>query len=90
MNMSLPGLEVHMVVITPCVTMPNITAHKKYIILDIDRNRQLVKVSNDKEVDTWFRGIDFIDADTFYVVSLLMTFNRVLRISQNPLYSLDK
>jgi len=88
MSMMLPGLEVHMVVITPYQLIPHITANKKYVIEDIRGN--MIKIRNDIEELTWHVGIEFIEADVYFTICLLQTFNRILNLSGNPLYSLDK
>lgn len=88
MSMMLPGLEVHMVVITPYQLIPHITANKKYIILEIDKG--MVRISNDLGDIGWYSGLEFIEADVYFSINLLMTFTRILNLSKNPLYSLDK
>jgi hypothetical protein len=87
-NGILPGLEVHMVVVTPYEIIPNITANKKYVIEDIRGN--MIKIRNDFGELSWQMGIEFIEADVYFSICLLQTFNRILNLSSNPLYSLDK
>lgn len=77
-----------MVVVTPYEIIPNITANKKYVIEDIRGN--MIKIRNDFGELSWQMGIEFIEADVYFSICLLQTFNRILNLSSNPLYSLDK
>jgi hypothetical protein len=86
MNFSLPNLEVHMVVVTPYKIIENITANKKYIILRIEDD--IVYLINDLGVECRYRGIQFIEAEVFFALSLYMTFVKILGISSLPLKSL--
>ncbi len=88
MDFNLPELEKHMVVTTPYQTIPNITANKKYIILGVDRN--LVLLRNDVGAECLYSGLDFIEAEIFFALSMYMTFTRILGLANLPLKSLDK
>lgn len=88
MNFSLPDLEKFMVVTTPYQTIPNITANKKYVILEIRKN--MIILRNDTGVLCPYSGIDFIEAEIFFALSLYMTFTRILNLANLPLKSLDK
>lgn len=88
MNMILPGLEKHMVVITPYQLIPHITPNKKYIILEIDRD--IISIRNDIGIVSRYSGIEFIEADIYFTLNLYMTFTRILNLSNRPLKTLDK
>ena len=86
MNLSLPNLEVHMMVVTPYKTIENITPNKKYIIVGIDHDT--IHLINDIGVSCKYKGLYFIEAEIFFSLSLYMTFVRILGISNIPLKTL--
>lgn len=86
MDLSLPNLEVHMVVVTPYKIVENITANKKYIITRIDND--MVHIINDLGVSSKYKGLYFIEAEIYFSLSLYMTFVRILGISNLPLKTL--
>lgn len=88
MDLSLPNLEVHMVVTTPYKIISNITPNKKYMILGIDEDNILIR--NDVGVECLYLGLYFIEADIFFALSLYMTYVRILGIANSPLESLNK
>lgn len=88
MSFSLPDLEKYMVVTTPYQTIPNITANSKYIILGIDRN--LILLRNDAGVECLYSGIDFIEAEIYFALSLYITCTKMFGLANLPLKSLDK
>jgi hypothetical protein len=86
MNLSLPNLEVHMVVVTPYRTIENITPNKKYIITRIDYDT--IHLVNDIGVSCKYKGIYFLEAEIYFSLCLYMTFVRILEISNLPLKTL--
>ena len=88
MDFGLPDLEKYMVVTTPYQTIPNITANKKYIILGTEKG--MIQLRNDIGVIGIYSGIEFIEAEIFFALSLYLTFTRVLGLANLPLKSLHK
>lgn len=84
----LPELQVNMIVVTSYNTLPNITPNKKYIIENIEQD--LILIRNDHNKITYYKAINFIEADVYFSLCLYYTFMKLLNLASKPLDSLDK
>jgi len=87
MDLLLPDMEINMIITTPYQTLPHITPYRKYIITKLEDD--ILWLRNDYGEVTPYKGINFIEADVFFALSLYITFMKILNLSNKPLQSLE-
>jgi len=74
-QLSLPKYEVGMVVVAPSSNIPYITEDKKYVVLDVERDR--LKIQDDSGDTRYYESFLFIEPDVYYSMTMYLTMLRM-------------